>query len=443
MTLATTRTAPTSKPASVKASETFDDTWPYKARYSKAPGFAMHYVDEGRGETLLFLHGEPTWGYLFRHQIAALKGKYRVVVPDHMGFGRSETPGNRTYSLQDHIDNLEALVLDLDLTDITLGMHDFGGPVGMGLAIRHPNRIKRIISVNGPTPMGQSDLIDRVTANVDVSPWFQWILNAEAEGTLEKVLGESHHNILSTLKLNGFVDNSIVTDTWLEAYRSPFQSPDDALGAIGWAKGYATGQHQFEVPSEEVTGILANKPALAIWGKQDRTLHAEHFLPLFRSAFPNGIAHEIDKAGHYSPEDQPWLVAHLIDQFMQDTAVSKRGDNQKDIQAIATAIQAYAEGGRKGDAAIMKPAFRENATIHGYLGGDLLAGPIDILFNWVAESPPAPELEATIVNIDLANTVATARVEIIGWLGHRFTDQFTLLKEDGAWTITSKVFHTH
>ncbi len=126
-----------------------------------------------------------------------------------------------------------------------------------------------------------------------------------------------------------------------------------------------------------------------------------------------------------------------------DTAVSKAADNQRDIEAIASVIQTYAEGGRQGDAAIMKPAFRDDATIHGYLGGDLLAGPIDILFNWVAESPPAQDLEANIVNIDLAETVATARVEIIGWLGHRFTDQFTLLKENGAWTITSKVFHTH
>ena len=114
MTLVTTNTAQTSKPSSINAYETFDDTWPFKPRYSNAPGFAMHYVDEGKGETLLFLHGEPTWGYLFRHQIAALNGKYRVVVPDHMGFGRSETPSNRTYSLQDHIDNLEAFVLDLD-----------------------------------------------------------------------------------------------------------------------------------------------------------------------------------------------------------------------------------------------------------------------------------------------------------------------------------------
>ena len=323
----TTISQQTTKPAAVKACETFDNTWPYKAQYSMACGFAMHYIDEGKGQTLLFLHGEPTWGYLFRHQIASLKHKYRVVVPDHMGFGKSETPDHRTYFLQDHIDNLEAFVLDLDLTDITLVMHDFGGPAGMGLAIRHPNRIRRIISVNGPTPLGQSDLIDRLTANVAVSPWFQWILRAEGEGTLEKILGESHYSMLSTLKLNGFVDNSIISDTWLEAYRAPFPNPAHALGAIGWAKGYATGKHQFEMPSEKVKRFLSRKPALAIWGKQDRTLHGEHFLPLFHSAFPNGIIHEIDQAGHYSPEDQPALVRHCIDQFIEGTSGCNSGNN--------------------------------------------------------------------------------------------------------------------
>ncbi len=126
-----------------------------------------------------------------------------------------------------------------------------------------------------------------------------------------------------------------------------------------------------------------------------------------------------------------------------EIAVSESANNERDIEAISSVIQTYAEGGRKGDAAIMKPAFRDDATIHGELDGNLLAGPIHILFDWVAESPPAPDLEAKIVNIDLAYTVATARVEVVDWLGYRFTDHFTLLKENGTWTITSKVFHTH
>ncbi len=126
-----------------------------------------------------------------------------------------------------------------------------------------------------------------------------------------------------------------------------------------------------------------------------------------------------------------------------ETAVSKSADNREAIEAISSVIQTYVEGGRKGDAGIMKSAFREDAAVHGHIGGGLLAGPIQILFDWVDENPSAPDLEARIVSIDLVDTVATARVELTGWLGNRFTDQFTLLKEDGVWTITSKVFHTH
>lgn len=186
----------------------------------------------------------------------------------------------------------------------------------MGLAIRHPDRVKRIISVNGPTPAGQPDFVARVTANVGVSPWFQWILKAHKAGVLEQVLGNLGYNILSTLKLNGFENNEIITTSWLRAYAAPFPSPDYALGGIGWAKGYAEGRHVFEMPTEAVKAELANKPALAIWGMADKTLHAEHFLPLFRSAFPAGRVEELAGAGHYSPEDAPDAAARLIADFI-------------------------------------------------------------------------------------------------------------------------------
>ena len=81
----------------IKTEETFAGTFPFKANYSEAPGFKMHYVDEGKGEIVLCLHGEPTWGYLYRMVIPLLSKKYRVIVPDHMGFGKSETPPNKVY----------------------------------------------------------------------------------------------------------------------------------------------------------------------------------------------------------------------------------------------------------------------------------------------------------------------------------------------------------
>jgi pimeloyl-ACP methyl ester carboxylesterase len=191
-------------PPMIRSDATFGGTFPFAPHFTGVPGFQMHYVDEGPrdGEVVLCLHGEPTWGYLFRHLIASLSQTHRVVAPDHMGFGKSETRPDRSYWLQDHIDNLERFVLALDLST-SLVMHDFGGPVGMGFAARHPDRIRRIISVNAPTPFGQPDLLERVTANATHSPWFQWIMKASADGSLEQVLGQLGFNILSTLKLNG------------------------------------------------------------------------------------------------------------------------------------------------------------------------------------------------------------------------------------------------
>lgn len=297
--------------------ETFDGTWPFRARYSDAPGFRMHYVEEGAGpETLLLLHGEPTWGYLFRRQIPVWAGQARVIAVDHMGFGKSATPQDRRYRLQDHIDNLERFVLARDLRDLTLVMHDFGGPVGMGLAVRHPDRISRIVSVNGPTPAGQPDLIDRLMANAAVSPWFQWILKSEKEGVLEQMLGQLDYTILSTLKLNGFERNEIISEPWLRAYRAPFPTPAQAAGAIGWAKGFATGEHAFETPDPATRTALADKPALAIWGEADKTLRADQFLPLYRQAFPAGQTHRLPGVGHYSPEDAPDEIARLVGEFV-------------------------------------------------------------------------------------------------------------------------------
>lgn len=305
----------------IQPNETFNGTFPFSPHFTDVPGFRMHYVDEGphEGEVVLCLHGEPTWGYLFRHLIHALSGSHRVVVPDHMGFGKSATPQDRSYWLQDHIDNLVRFVLALDLRNITLVMHDFGGPVGMGLASRHPDRILRVISTNGPTPFGQPDLIERVMANIGVSPWFQWILNAEKDGSLEAVLGQLGFNILSTLKLNGFENNSVITDTWLSAYGSRFVSPADCLGAIGWAKGFAIGAHRFETPDTSADRVIRTKPALAIWGAADRTLHAENFLPLFTAIFPTAPVHQLAGVGHYCLEDSPEEVVAIIAQFIRET----------------------------------------------------------------------------------------------------------------------------
>ena len=119
-------------------------------------------------------------------------------------------------------------------------------------------------------------------------------------------------------------------------------------------------------------------------------------------------------------------------------------ENSKDLNSISSIIlENYVEGGRRGKSNIMKSAFSKDATIHGYMDGTLLAGPIELLYGWVDANPPASNLKAKISSIDVVNTIATGKVKLSGWLGNQYTDQFTLLKENDSWKIISKVFHQY
>ena len=117
--------------------------------------------------------------------------------------------------------------------------------------------------------------------------------------------------------------------------------------------------------------------------------------------------------------------------------------NLTEHDAITKTVQHYIDGGKSGKGDDMKPAFHHDATIFGYVGDDLFGGPIQQLYTWVDEQGPATELDARIAGIDVADTVATVRLELDNWTGYRFTDLFTLLKVDGEWKIMNKVFHLH
>jgi haloalkane dehalogenase len=301
----------------IPATETFDGSFPFAPRFTRAPGFRMHYVDEGSGEVLLLLHGEPTWGYLFRELIPELARGHRVVVPDHMGFGKSETPAGRRYDLTAHVDNLEAFVLDLDLRDITLVAHDFGGLAGAGLALRHPDRIARLVAANAALPLGLPAQDEHLPRMIAAAPWFQWIIRAHADGSLTQVLGNLDATILSVLDLNGFERRDRITPTWLRAYGSAFAGGTEAAsGAIGWALGVGEGTLTLPAGSPEAVAAVRARPALHIQGMRDRTLPAEHIIPIFAEAFPGAPVHRIERAGHYVFEDAPETVAPLIEQFV-------------------------------------------------------------------------------------------------------------------------------
>ncbi len=123
--------------------------------------------------------------------------------------------------------------------------------------------------------------------------------------------------------------------------------------------------------------------------------------------------------------------------------MSNAPTNVSEYDAIAKVVQHYIDGAKSGRGDDMKPAFHKDATIFGYVGADLFAGPIQQIFAWTDENDPATGLQARITSIALIDTVATVRLELDNWNGHRYTDLFTLLKVDGEWRIMNKIFHLH
>ena len=114
-----------------------------------------------------------------------------------------------------------------------------------------------------------------------------------------------------------------------------------------------------------------------------------------------------------------------------------------DREGIAAAIQHYLDGAVSGSSETMSLPFHEGATIYGYIGPDLFGGPIQGLYDWHESNGAAAEMESRIANIDVEGTIATVRLELDNWTGHKFTDMFTLLKTDGQWKIVNKVFYLH
>ena len=123
--------------------------------------------------------------------------------------------------------------------------------------------------------------------------------------------------------------------------------------------------------------------------------------------------------------------------------MSNISTNLSEYEAIAKTVQQYIDGAKSGRGADMQPAFHQDATIFGYADGDLFAGPIQKLFDYVDHDAPATVLQARMVSIDIIDTIAAVRLELDNWNGHRYTDLFTLLKVDGAWKIMNDLFHQH
>jgi pimeloyl-ACP methyl ester carboxylesterase len=303
----------------INSIETFKGTWPFAPHFYNGNGFAQHFIDEGprNAESIICLHGEPTWGYIYRKFIPQLSEKYRVIVPDMMGFGKSETPQDKEYTLKTHVENLSGLIEHLNLNNITFVGQDWGGPITGAYSIRNLERVKGFVLIN--TLFGYS----REERPKELTPWFKWIKKHYEAHTLDGILGELGSTLLSVMKIPNFTNNNIIDDNWIEAYSSQFPDRASCVGAINFPLDALLNRIIPFIVEGFKEGNLKNlcsKPAILAYGMQDKAIDPDYAIRDFKALFPSSIVTEIPDAGHYSQEDEPQLLIDLIKKFMNENA---------------------------------------------------------------------------------------------------------------------------
>ena len=299
--------------------ETFNGTWNFKPQFCTESGFRQHYIDEGAGDVVVCLHGEPTWGYLYRNMIDPLAEEFRVIVPDHMGFGKSETPQDREYTLKSHTENLSRLIDSLELNNITFVMQDWGGPIGTAYTVRNPERVSRLIYMN--TLAGYGRVPDDIPKIRD-SRWFQWIGEGLKTGRTEAILRNAGSTVVSIMKLLG-VSSKVIDETWIEAYSSPFPDYDSAIGAYEFPIDAYLGRIG-EYVLEGLSGVeyLTSKPAILLEGLEDYAIPPEFAVADFMSLWPSSPVIKLPGVGHFCQEDAPELLVASILQFLKSNPLN-------------------------------------------------------------------------------------------------------------------------
>lgn len=280
------------------------ELYPWKHHFLGLNGLNLNYVDEGTGPAMLMVHGNPTWSFYYRHLISAFSGHFRCVVPDHMGCGFSDKPQDYQYTLENHIQNLTQLVQFLELKDITLVVHDWGGAIGMGFATRFPHLIKRIIILN-TAAFTSTDIPKRIA-----------LCKAGAVGEF-LVRG-----------LNGFAWPATFMTTKKrlpsnvkKAYLAPYDS---------WNNRIAVSRFVQDIPMNEthptwktLKTIEDNLPKLKVpklivWGGLDFCFN-QSFFEKWVEIYPDAEAHWIADAGHYVLEDAPKKAIESMVEFIGKT----------------------------------------------------------------------------------------------------------------------------
>jgi pimeloyl-ACP methyl ester carboxylesterase len=289
------------------------DLYPFESRYLTIGTHRLHYLDEGRGQPLLFVHGNPTWSFYWRNLILGLRDDFRCVAVDHIGCGPSDKPRDYPYTLARRIDDLVQVVQQLDLTGVTLLAHDWGGAIGLGTVLRLRERFARIVLFNTgafPPPF---------------VPWRIAACRLPLVGTL------------AIRGLNAFARAALS----MAVEKRPRMTADVRAGLVApydnWANRVAVDRFVKDIPFsprhptwqvleqiEAGLDSLAGLPIQLIWGMRDWCFRPE-CLERFIGHWPHAEIHRLEDCGHYVVEDAHERIVPLVREFLSVPSPTKKG----------------------------------------------------------------------------------------------------------------------
>ncbi len=301
------------RPTPLPSRSGFEDEYPFESHFADIDGVRYHYVDEGRGEPLLLVHGNPTWSFAWRNLIKDLSKDYRVLAVDHVGCGFSEKPRDYPYVFGRHIDNLCRFIESLDLGQLTLLGHDWGGAIGMGAAVRLPRCFSRFVLLN--TAAFRSRRIPLRIAVCRI-PFFGAVcvrgLNLFARAALWMAV-EKRERMTPAVKAG---------------YLAPYDNWQNRVAILRFVQDIPLADthpsYSTLVAVEEGLAQFQTSPMLFVWGERDWCF-TPRFLQEFQQRFPQAETLRIADAGHYVFEDACERIIPRVREFLHSHPLDSTG----------------------------------------------------------------------------------------------------------------------
>jgi haloalkane dehalogenase len=285
--------------------EVSEDEYPFADHWLEFRDGLIHYVDEGQGPTVLLLHGNPTWSYLYRNVIKGLRGECRLIAPDYPGFGMSRAPSHYGFKPQEHSEMLLHFIKQLDLKNFVIVVQDWGGPIGMSYVVEHPENIRGLVLMNTwawPSTLVKVKLFSLVMGGWPIGYWLQTKRNFFAR----------------TIVPAGIFHKEKVTASLRRAYAEPFPTPESRVPT--WVF-----PGQIRKASSWLATIEAGLPALSglatqiLWGARDRAGFPVELMDRWRGYLRANETEVLDDASHFVQEDRPDRVIASIRRVLERT----------------------------------------------------------------------------------------------------------------------------